>query len=109
MSHLLKVTRFLVKISQFKVLVMTDKKFCVYKLFLSLNILLKFIFHVKTATSLKKTTPSFQANPCKNQVSLKPATPPPLPTPHFENLARGSTLQQKERDEHCLTKSYTKS
>ena len=81
MSHLLKVTRFLVKISQFKVLVMTDKKFCVYKLFLSLNILLKFIFHVKTATSLKKTTPSFQANPCKNQVSLKPATPPPSPPP----------------------------
>ena len=38
--HLLKVTKFLAEISQFKFLVMTDKKinFQVYKHFLSLNI-----------------------------------------------------------------------
>ena len=56
---LLKVTEFLVKISQFKFLVMTEKNIFVYKLFLSLNILV----HVKTATLLKKTTPSFPATP----------------------------------------------
>ena len=38
-SHLLKVTKFLVKIFQFKFLVMTEKNIFVYKFFLSLNIL----------------------------------------------------------------------
>ena len=37
-SYLLKVTKFLVKISQFEFLVMTEKNIFVYKLFLSLNI-----------------------------------------------------------------------
>ena len=37
-SHLSKVTKFLVKISQFKYLVMTEKNAFPYKLFLSLNI-----------------------------------------------------------------------
>ena len=37
-SHLLKVTKFLVKISQFIFLVMTEKNIFVYKLFLSLDI-----------------------------------------------------------------------
>ena len=37
-SYLLKVTKFLGKISQFEFLVMTDKFFFAYKLFLSLNI-----------------------------------------------------------------------
>ena len=37
-SHHLKVTKFLVKISQFKFLVMTEKNIFVYKHFLSLNI-----------------------------------------------------------------------
>ena len=36
--HLLKVTKFLVQISRFKFLVMTEKHIFVYKLFLSLNI-----------------------------------------------------------------------
>ena len=36
--HLLKISKFLVKISQFKVLVMTEKNIYVLKLFLSLNI-----------------------------------------------------------------------
>ena len=37
-SYLLKVTKFLVKISQFEFLVMTGKNIFVYKLFLLLNI-----------------------------------------------------------------------
>ena len=37
-SHLLKVTKFLIIIFQFKFLFMTEKKIFVYKLFLSLNI-----------------------------------------------------------------------
>ena len=37
-SYLLKVPKFLVKISKFKFLVMTEKNIFVYKLFLSLNI-----------------------------------------------------------------------
>ena len=36
--HILKVTKFLVKISQFKFLVMKEKNIFVYKLFVSLNI-----------------------------------------------------------------------
>ena len=36
--YLLKITKFLVKISQFEFLVMTEKNIFVYKLFLSLNI-----------------------------------------------------------------------
>ena len=36
--YLVKVTKFLVKISQFEFLVMTEKNIFVYKLFLSLNI-----------------------------------------------------------------------
>ena len=37
-SHLLKVTKFLVKVSQFKFLVKTEKNIFVHKLFSSLNI-----------------------------------------------------------------------
>ena len=37
-SYLLKVTKFLVKISQFESLVTTEQRILVYKLFLSLNI-----------------------------------------------------------------------
>ena len=37
-SYLLKVTKFLVKISQFEFLVMTEKNIFAYKLFLSSNI-----------------------------------------------------------------------
>ena len=37
-SYILKVTKFLVKISQFEFSVMTEKNIFVYKLFLSLNI-----------------------------------------------------------------------
>ena len=37
--YLLKSTKFLVKVSQFEFLIMSEKKIFVYKLFLSLNIL----------------------------------------------------------------------
>ena len=43
-SYLLKATKFLVEISQFEFLVMTEKNIFVYKLFLSLNISDLFIF-----------------------------------------------------------------
>ena len=57
-AYLLKVTKFLGKISQFEFLVMTEKNIFVYKLFLPLNIS-DFIFYVKIATPLKKVTPLF--------------------------------------------------
>ena len=37
-SYLLKVTKFLIKTSEFELLVMTEKNTFAYKLFLSLNI-----------------------------------------------------------------------
>ena len=37
-SSFKKVTKFLIKISQFEFLVMAEKKFFIYQLFLSLNI-----------------------------------------------------------------------
>ena len=51
-SYLLKVTKFLLKISQFEL----QKNIFAYKLFLSLNISDLF-FYVKIATPLKKVTP----------------------------------------------------
>ena len=61
-SYLLKVTKFLVKIYQFKFLIMTEKNIFAYKPFLSLNIS-DFIFYVKTATPLEKVNPIFPSNP----------------------------------------------
>ena len=86
-SHLLKVTKFIVKISQFKFLVMTEK-----------NI---FLFHVKTAMPLEKSHPLFPSNPplkteilssphfFENLVGASPSPPPPSP------------LQQKGGGEGC--------
>ena len=37
-SYLLKITKFLLKVSQFELFVMTEKNIFVYELFLSLNI-----------------------------------------------------------------------
>ena len=62
-SYLLKVTKFLVKISQCKFLVMTEKNIFVYKPFLSLNISdFRGFFNVKIATLLRKVTPLFPSN-----------------------------------------------
>ena len=63
-SFLLKVTKFLVKISQFEFLVTTEKNIFAYKLFLSLNISdFNLFFMWKLQTPLKKVTPSFPATP----------------------------------------------
>ena len=61
--YLLKVTKFLLKMSQFECLVTTEKNVFAYKLFLSLNISdfnLFFIWKLKTP---EKVTPSFPATP----------------------------------------------
>ena len=62
-SCLLRVTKFLAKISQFEFLVMTEKNIFVYKLFLPLNISDFFFFFCKIANPLKKVTPLFFSNP----------------------------------------------
>ena len=105
-SHLIKVTKCLIKISQFKFLVMMEKKHFFDKLFLSLNILnFRLFFYVKSATSLKKDTPSFPATPlvyflcknCKSHLLLSQQPPsinwdPIKPLhPLFKNLVVGST------------------
>ena len=62
-SYLLKVTEFLVKISQFEFLVMTEKNIFAYKLFLSLNIS-DFNFLCENCnSSWKKSPPLFPSYP----------------------------------------------
>ena len=62
LSYLLKKTKFLVKISHFEFLVMTEKN--MFTNVLSLNISdFSWVFFVKIATPLKKVTPSFPATP----------------------------------------------
>ena len=64
-SYLLKVTNFLVKISQFEFLVITEKNIFVYKLFMSLNISDFSLFFWKFAPPplpLKKVTPLIPSN-----------------------------------------------
>ena len=63
-SYLLIVTKFLVKISQFEFLVMTEKNIFAYKLFLSLNISdCNLFFMWKLQPPLKKVAPLFPSNP----------------------------------------------
>ena len=74
------VTKFLVTISQFELLVMTEKYFCLSTFFLIKYFRFRFIFYIKIATtSLKKSPPLF---------------PPPF---LFENVVGGSTPAQTER------------
>ena len=49
-SYLLKVTKFLVKITQFELLVMTEKYFCLYTFFVVKYFRFYFIFYVEIAT-----------------------------------------------------------
>ena len=77
-SYLLKVTKFLVKIHQFALLVMTEQSILVYKLFLSD---LSLFFYLKIASSpWKKSPPLSQQAPCKN---WGPSSPP-----HFWTFGR---------------------
>ena len=81
-SHLLKVSKLFLKISQFKFLVMTEKNIFVCKTFLSLNISDFSLFFIQKLQPLPlKVTPSFPAAPSKNWDPVK--SPPP---PHPQNL-----------------------
>ena len=85
-SYLLKVIKFLVKISWFEFLFMTEKNIFAYKRFWSWNISDFNLFYVKVTTlhPLKKVIPLLsQQPPCNNWGPLKPS-------PHFENLVEGS-------------------
>ena len=88
----LKVTEFLVKISQFKHLVITERNIFAYKLFLSLNIS-DFIFYVKIANPpcpLKKVTLLLPSNPLlKVEVLPSPAI--------FEILVGGSPPPSQQK------------
>ena len=104
LSYLLKVTKFLVKISQFEFLVMTEQEFLFIN-FLSLNIPDFSLFLLKNCNHplLKNVTPSFSATPSKNWGSVKS---PPL----FENLLGGSISPSWKGGgctlcAHCLVKT----
>ena len=86
--YLLKVTKFLGKVSQFEFSVMSEKNIFAYKLFLSLNISdFNLFLWENWNILLKKVTPSFPATPSK---SWGPVKPPHLqkgggvPTMHFK-------------------------
>ena len=75
-SHLLKVSKFLTKISKFKFLVMTEKDIFVYKtFFITKYFRFQFIFYAKTTISLKKVAPLLPRNPSKNWDPVKPHPP----------------------------------
>ena len=68
---ILFLTKFLVKISQFEFLFMTEKNVFLYKLFLSLNISdLSFFFFVKIANPPEESYPLFSSNPPLKQKVL---------------------------------------
>ena len=62
-SYLLKVTKFLGKISQFEFLVMTEKNIFAYKLFLSLNISDFNLFLCENCNPPEKSHPLFPSSP----------------------------------------------
>ena len=75
-SYLLEVTKFLVKISQFEFLVMTEQNIFLYKLFFLIKYFrFQFIFYVNIAPPLKKSPPFFPATPSKVEVL---SSPPPF-------------------------------
>ena len=72
---LLEVTKFLVKISQFEFLVMTEKNIFVYKLFCHEIFQILVHFFCKNCKPLKKITPLFSSNPLSK---LKSCQAPPF-------------------------------
>ena len=75
-SYLLKVTKSFGKISQFELLIMTEKNIFAYKLFLSLNISdFNLFFMWKLQPPWKKSPPLSQQPPSK---SWGPVKPPPF-------------------------------
>ena len=88
LSYLLKVTKFLVKISQFEFLVMTEKNIFAYKFFLSLfQILIDFFG--ENCNPPEKSHPPFPATPSKSRVPVDPAL--------FENLVGGPPPPSRKR------------
>ena len=112
--HILKVTKFLCKISQFEFLVITTKNIFAYKLFLSLNISdFNLLCDNCTPTHWRKSPPLSQQPPLKVVVlsSLPffkfgwrlntPPLPPPQPAPaergaHYVTLTEADKLRQTE-------------
>ena len=74
LSYLLKVTKFLVKISWFEFLVMTEKNiFSPINFFFAIKYFTFYFFCVKILTPVKKVTPSFPATPpVKAEVLSRP-------------------------------------
>ena len=75
-SYLLKVTKFLGKISQFEFLVITNKNIFTYKLFLSLNISdFNLLCDNCTPPPPKKVTTLFPSNPPLKVETLSSLSP----------------------------------
>ena len=94
-SYLLKVTKFLIKISKFHFLVMIEKNIFIYKLFLNISDFSLF-FMQKFNPLLKKVSPFFPCNP-----ALKVEV---LSVQVFNNFVAGST-PPAEREECTLWQS----
>ena len=77
-SYLLKVTEFVVKISQFEFSVMTEQSILLDKLFLSLNTSDFRCFIKKLHPPLKNVTPFFPSNPPLKPEVLSSTPPPPF-------------------------------
>ena len=103
MSHLLKVTEFLVKISQFKLWVMTEKNNFIWTGFFCHYIFqILVIFYEQTASPPGKSLPSFPATALSKLRSCQappfwkfglvwdspPTPPPPTPFPAQQNERR---------------------
>ena len=74
-SHLLKVTKFLVKISQFRFLVMTEKKHLFIKFFVVVEYFrFQVIFYVKTATTIEKKSHPLSQQP-HSKIEILSSTP----------------------------------
>ena len=85
-SYLLEVTKFLVKISQFEFLVMTEKNNSVYKLFFVIKYF-RLYFLCKNCNPPEKSHPLFPSNPT---LKVEVFSSPPLL--FLENLVGGSTF-----------------
>ena len=98
-SYLLKVTKFLVKISQFEFLVMTDKNMFAYKLYFLLNISDFSLFFMWKLQPPWKKSPPFSQQPLSKRWDL-------VKPPNFENLVGGSTCPA-EKGVHTMRASHT--
>ena len=94
-SYLLKVTKFLVKICQFKFLVVEDKYYFVYKFFyhLKLQILVYFLYKNCNPSSCWKKSPLFSSNlPLKIEI---------LSSPFFSKFGRRFNSPAERKSGEC--------